>query len=151
MLMQVDIHDQQSDLSLDHDAIQRAAEAVLALEQVRTDSIEVYFVDKTEIGRIHGQHFDDPSPTDCMSFPVDAPGEEAKPHMLGSVFVCPKVAQEWVEEHSGNAHTETLLYLVHALLHLIGYDDIDEGDRKLMRDAEARHMSHLDLIGIRLG
>ena len=88
----------------------------------------LHFVSKAEISEIHGNFFNDPTPTDCITFPF----REAE--LLGEIFVCPKVAMEYSSE---NAYAETTLYIIHAILHLIGYDDIDEKDEILMRKAEA--------------
>jgi len=102
--------------------------------------ISIQFVTKEEIGILHEDFFDDPSPTDCITFPIDPPGPEA---LLGEVFVCPEVAQEYAAEHGGDSQTETILYICHGILHLLGYDDIEEKDQKEMRKYEAFLMEHL--------
>ncbi len=91
--------------------------------------------------RLHGQYFNDRSLTDCISFPLDE--SESPYRVLGDVFVCPQVAIAYAGRNGGDPYLETTLYLVHGLLHLMGYDDITEKDRKKMRAAEERHLSHL--------
>ncbi len=121
---------------------------VLATERVETDEITIYFVTSPEICRLHADFFRDPSPTDCISFPIDsADSTHDGYHVLGEVFVCPNTAFDYLltqsEEASSDPYRETTLYLVHGLLHLLGYDDIDDKDRLKMRAAEKKHMEGL--------
>src|SRR5262249_50239789 len=95
----------------------------------------------------HARFFDDPTPTDCISFPMDdAESEEWR--VLGEIFVCPKAAIRYTEEHGGNPFIETTLYIGHGLLHLMGYDDMNLIDEEQMRQAEKRHMAHLKALGL---
>jgi probable rRNA maturation factor len=63
--------------------------------------------------------------------------------VLGEVFVCPKTAIDFSEKHGKDVYEETSLYLVHGILHLLGYDDIDPKDRIKMRKKERYCMSFL--------
>lgn len=127
-------------------SVKQVVKAVLSLENQATDEVAVYFVSEEEISRLHLEYFDDPSPTDCISFPLDAQSDPIY-HVLGEIFVCPKTAIEYTLK-SGEAapkqpYLEATLYLVHGLLHLLGYDDIKKTDQKKMRAAEARLMEYL--------
>ena len=97
--------------------------------------------------RLHARFFGDPSLTDCISFPMDSEAQEGY-RILGEVFVCPQVARRYAESHKGDPYWETTLYVVHGLLHLMGYDDISEKERSLMRAAEGRQMRHLEKRGL---
>ena len=91
------------------------------------------------------RYLDDPSVTDCISFPMDS-DQQSDPssyRLLGDVFICPQVAKNYASRVGGDSYRELSLYLVHGLLHLIGYDDIKEKDRRAMRAAEERHMRNL--------
>lgn len=121
---------------------------VLTTEGVETDEITIYFVTSPEICRLHAVFFRDPSPTDCISFPIDgAHSTHDGYHVLGEVFICPHTAIKYLttqtEEVTSDPYQETTLYLVHGLLHLIGYDDIEDKDCLKMRAAEKKHMEGL--------
>ncbi len=94
--------------------------------------MQVHFVGKKKIAEIHSDFFNDPSPTDCITFPYK------DPEFLGEVFVCPQVAKEYVEKHGGDLLSEITLYIVHGFLHLLGYDDQTDEDRQKMRRAEKK-------------
>jgi probable rRNA maturation factor len=144
--MKVLVFDQQYDLPIAQGSVKPVVKHVLAAEKRHTDEVAVYFVTTEEISRLHKEFFNDPSPTDCISFPLDQ-DHAIGFHILGEIFVCPKTAIEYVlkagEEINEECYRETTLYLVHGLLHLIGYDDIEDDERKKMRAAEQRLMEPL--------
>ena len=143
--MNVLVFDRQEDLAIDAQFVKPVVEKVLALENVNSDEVSVYFVSTEEICRLHEKFFDDPSPTDCISFPMDPKDGEDDHHILGEVFVCPRTAIDYVGESGGEAYQETTLYLVHGLLHLMGYDDVDDVEE--MRAAEKAHLNNLTQSG----
>ena len=51
----------------------------------------VYFVTMKEICRLHDQFFNDPSPTDCITFPIDLDPATADRY-LGDIFIAPEAA-----------------------------------------------------------
>jgi len=114
------------------------------LTQVKEKEMAVHFVGKEKISRLHATHFDDPSPTDCITFPYD------DPHFLGEIFVCPKVAEEYVKKHGGNIENEITLYVVHGFLHLIGYEDTTPKKRIIMREQEKKWMNLLAKNSLRV-
>ena len=95
---------------------------------MKTQEVSILFVGKRKSGELHGQFFGDASPTDCMTFPVDD-------DFLGECVICPKVA---LEENPSDPYSEVSLYLIHCLLHLIGYEDTDKEKRKTMYKEQAR-------------
>ena len=77
-------------------------------------------------------------------FPLDDGDSEEGYCILGDIFVCPKTAIDYAAKSGQDPYLEVrMLYIVHGLLHLMGYDDIESQDRKRMRAAEKRHMHHL--------
>lgn len=148
-LVIINVIDQQTALNISVEQVERLVQKVIELEGQTCDEVNVYFVDTPTICQLHAQFFDDPSPTDCISFPMDKEGQEEY-RLLGEVLICPAIAIDYVAEHTGNAYQETSLYLVHGLLHLMDYDDVEDEKVVLMREAEERHMRHLQSLGLLL-
>ncbi len=141
--MKIFVINQQKDLQISALSAKSIIKEVLATEQFETDEITIHFVTNEEMCRLHFDFFNDPSPTDCISFPLDNREERTSGyHVLGEIFVCPWSALQFIEEKK-LAYQETTLYLVHSLLHLLGYDDLETKELKKMRQAEKRHMNHL--------
>jgi probable rRNA maturation factor len=89
-----------------------------------------------EIGRLHAEFLGDPSPTDVISFAVDDGAE-----IVVSVDTARRVAKQ--KGHAARA--EVALYVVHGLLHVMGWDDVRPRLREQMRAAEAAIMRSLGL------
>ncbi len=101
---------------------------ILKIKKISCQEISIYLVGKRKISSLHKEFFNDPSPTDCISFPIDS-------DYLGEIFVCPKVAQDY---NPKKPYVETSLYIIHAILHLLGYDDLQESKRKIMHQEQVR-------------
>lgn len=141
--MKIEIDDRQSSLKISPKKIRSLVSAVLNFEGCRADEVGIHFVEAAEICQLHQQFFGDPSLTDCISFPIDNSENRPACYALGDVFVCPQVAVEYALEHERDPDEELILYIVHGILHLIGYDDIEKNDRLAMRRAERRQMQQL--------
>lgn len=145
--MEIDVLDEQQALKIDVSSVKKIAQAALDLEGVSCDEASIVFVNEEEMCRIHGERFNDPTLTDCMSFPVDDDDDDGY-RVLGDVVVCPAVAIAYTAENGGNPMEETTLYVLHGLLHLMGYRDSTTEEQKEMRQAEQRHMAHLHALNL---
>jgi probable rRNA maturation factor len=138
----INIFNDQNALILRSNSIEEIIIQILEKEGCVCDEVSIHLVSTETICDLHDRFFQDPSPTDCISFPLD---EEDDPYyrVLGEVFVCPETAINYSNEHGMDPYEETTLYLIHGILHLLGYDDIEDHDRLLMREAELKHLTHL--------
>lgn len=143
--MHVDISNKQKDFKISKTAVKKIAQEVVAFEKRQYDEVCIHFLTNRAMCQLHDEYFDDPSPTDCMSFPLDDESPEDF-KMMGDIFVCPKTAIEYSSKNQETTtNQEVTLYIVHGLLHLMGYDDMNSKDRAKMRKAEKRHMDNLRL------
>jgi len=78
------------------------------------------------MARVHGDFLGDPTETDVITFPY------------GEILVCPAVARDRAAEYGLKVEQEILLYALHGLLHLAGYDDTTSEAAKEMATAQAR-------------
>ncbi len=142
--MKIGFYNAQDALAISKDLPRLITEHILHFKKVETDEVLFYFVDKPTISRLHRDFFDDPSPTDCISFPLDHPGEEGRGHhILGEIFVCPQVACEYAKKHNLFPYQELCIYIIHGLLHLLGYEDQEPISEKIMRIEEKKCIDYL--------
>jgi probable rRNA maturation factor len=89
------------------------ARRVLSAEGVESGELGLVFVGPEESRRLKRSHLGVDEATDALAFPIDGLDAlpDGLPRQLGDVVVCPQV--------TGNAWREPL---VHALLHLVGYE-----------------------------
>ena len=109
--------DNRSGVEVDEHAACELARRVLAGEGVDAGELGLAFVAPEESRSLKNEHLGIDEATDALAFPIDALDElpDGMPRQLGDVVVCPQVVgDEWQAP------------LVHALLHLVGYDHGDE-------------------------
>ena len=146
--MKVFYKNSQKVLRIDRDQVKSLVRAFLHWKRVRCEEVGVYFVNKVTITELHNLYFQDPTPTDCISFPMDLLEEgDAKYRVLGELFICPEVACEYAKENDLSSWQELSLYIVHGLLHLLGYSDCDPLDISVMRKEENLAMRYLHSKG----
>jgi len=143
----VAIRNEQSDLTFDTSSLSNIVEEVVSFEGHQADEVSLFFVDEATICALHKQFFNDPTFTDCISFPLKQEGEYK---ILGEIFVCPLAAISYAKSSGADPFDEVLLYIIHGLLHLMGYDDIDPEESRKMRLAETRHINHLKTLNLSL-
>jgi probable rRNA maturation factor len=132
-------------------AVQDVVEAVLLFEEKAADSVTVYFVSDAKMRKYHKVFFKDASPTDCISLPLDSDYSLHLPFRhLGDILICPNTAHNYVKNDNSLFWRELTLYLVHSLLHLLGFDDTTKLLKEQMRKEERRAMRQLVKKGLLL-
>ncbi len=110
--------------------VRKVIEHVVNLEGA-TDALEVsvLITNNDEIQALNAQYRELDLPTDVLSFPMD---EE----YLGDIVISMEKLFEQAEEYGHSPQRELGFLTVHGMLHLLGYDHIEEADRVLMRQRE---------------
>ena len=114
--------------------LSEAVEAALRHGGEAGREVSLALVDDPTLAELHGRFLDDPSPTDVMSFAL---GEDDGEGAWGEVVVSVDRAKAVAAERGIAWEREVVLYAVHGTLHLCGWDDHEEEDRRSMRTAEA--------------
>ena len=139
--------------------IRRACNAVLEYEHFEAPAeISVTFVDNAAIAELNNQYRNKPMPTDVLSFPMfeftpgqpPAEGAEIDPETgllpLGDMVVSMERARAQGEEYGHGTKRELAYLAVHSVLHLLGYDHMDDGPQKARM--RAREEAILNQLGI---
>ena len=135
--------------------ISRAVEAVFKDKDLPCElDVNVLIVDSQQMQEINRQQRGIDSPTDVLSFPYfeyDEPGEfigeiyEDEENILGDIILCAEKIVSQAAEYGHSQERELAFLVVHSMLHLTGYDHMEEADRNLMQAEERRLM---EIIGI---
>jgi probable rRNA maturation factor len=101
--------------------------------------ISIAFLTDDALARIHAEFLGDASPTDVITFPADPTSG-----LAGEICVSVDQAAMQAARRGIAFARELTLYLVHGWLHLCGYDDHSETDRRTMRRMERRLLFALE-------
>lgn len=114
-----------------------------ALEGLREDAeVSIRIVDAAESRSLNHQYRGKDKATNVLSFPADLPPELEIP-LLGDLVICaPVVAAEALEQgKTCEAHWAHMA--IHGVLHLIGYDHIDDDQAEAMEALETEILGRL--------
>lgn len=130
---------------LDRARLREIVRAVLDGEHIKDAEISLAFVDNPTIHRLNQRYLQHDEPTDVLSFPLSDPSATK---LAGELVIGVEVALEQATQRGHDVQVELALYVIHGLLHLCGYDDHDDADRRAMRDRERHYLSLLSLPDI---
>jgi len=124
----LDADDAPSPLSLrDHMA------AALAELDVADATLSVIVIDDARMADLHERFSGVAGTTDVLTFDLR---DDADQPIEGEVYICLDEARRRAAERGHATDKELLLYAVHGLLHLMGYDDHDETGYAAMHERE---------------
>ena len=138
--MQISITSHREPEPLDPAGFERLATFVLIREEAPENcELSIAIVDLAEMAALNVQYRGKEGPTDVLSFECDDPCSVAtagEPIMLGDVVIAPEVAEAQAAEYGHTVEEELNLLLVHGVLHLMGYDHIDDAEAEVMQVRE---------------
>jgi len=99
--------------------------------------ISLTFCDNEQIRVLNKTWRQKDEPTDVLSFPLWQEEEINTPlPLLGDIIISLERAKEQAQEYGHSVEREILYLYTHGLLHLLGYDHINEQERQKMRRCE---------------
>ncbi|MBO6041174.1 MAG: rRNA maturation RNase YbeY [Oscillospiraceae bacterium] len=127
------------------DLVKKAARTALRCEGIDEPcEISVTLTDDAGIHAINREFRGVDAPTDVLSFPIDEPDPETGCRFLGDMVLDLERVVSQAEEYGGGYAHEAQYLTVHSVLHLLGYDHLDEGEEKArMREREKAIMKEL--------
>nr|WP_244360829.1 MULTISPECIES: rRNA maturation RNase YbeY [Alteromonas] len=124
--------------------IEAWANAVLVAENTGEQEITVRFTDDEESQTLNHEYRGKDKPTNVLSFPFEVPpGIEM--NLLGDLVICVPVIMREAEEQDKTPTNHYAHMVVHGILHLLGYDHIDDADADIMEAKEIRILASLNI------
>jgi probable rRNA maturation factor len=116
-----------------------------ALADINHDTeIVVRIVDEQESAELNEQYRHKQGPTNILSFPVEIP-DGIDLDLLGDLVVCaPVLAQEAAQQDKPIAHHWAHI-IIHGVLHLLGYDHLDDEQAEDMESKEIALLHQLNI------
>lgn len=126
----------QSQHAVDEEQLVAAALAVLRDSDFSSAMISLAVVDDPTIHELNRQFLNHDWPTDVLSFALQDDGS----HLEGEVIISADTAATAAAELNCTPAAEQLLYVIHGMLHLVGFRDKTPAEAQQMRIAEARFL-----------
>lgn len=106
--------------------------------------LTVRIVDKEEIRTLNHTYRHKDKATNVLSFPFEALPELQLP-LLGDLVICHEVVLEEAQQQHKSITEHWAHMVIHGLLHLKGYDHIDDADARVMEALEVRILASLGI------
>ncbi len=129
-MMEIQIHRLKAKPKLNEQTLGKIIETVSKRLALNAKSITVVFVDDSTLREMHARYLNDSSRTDVMTFDL---GEDA---VEGEIYISLDRAADQAEQYGVTVEQEIIRLTIHGLLHLKGYDDQTDSDRKEMKSIE---------------
>ncbi len=134
----VEIADLQKHYEINKSKIKKVVKVVLNKE-VRSAKVSIAFVDNEEIKRLNERFLGSNEVTDVITFPLN----NKEGILSGEIVISVETAVEVANRRKSNVEGEIILYLVHGILHLLGYNDNNKKNAKIMHEKESEILAFL--------
>lgn len=113
------------------------------------NEISLTFTDNESIRAINKAYRNIDRETDVLSFPMyeidelemEKKSKDTHIKALGDIVISLEKAMEQSEDFGHGFEREVCYLVCHSMFHLMGYDHIDEEDKKIMREKEEKIMN----------
>ncbi|MCM8787167.1 MAG: rRNA maturation RNase YbeY [Candidatus Omnitrophica bacterium] len=138
--MKIEIKNQQKIAKLNLKILKKHIKKILKIVGISSKGLSFLFCDNNFIKKLNKKFFKKNYPTDVISFPLQ---DKLEPNYLGEVVVSVEEAIYASKKYKNNWQEEFLLYIVHGILHLLGFRDRTLKERKIMGREQNRIMGIL--------
>jgi probable rRNA maturation factor len=143
--------------------ITKVVEKALDLENCPYEiELNVILTDNNEIKEINREYRDIDTPTDVLSFPMvsyECPGDfsvldeedhdsfnpETGELLLGDIIISVEKVTVQAREYGHSEERELAFLTAHSMMHLFGYDHMEEEERMVMEDKQRKVLEELNI------
>ncbi|MCF7875281.1 MAG: rRNA maturation RNase YbeY [Candidatus Omnitrophica bacterium] len=129
----MDILNQQRIKKIDIEKVRGYLKKIFFYLSIESKKASFVLSDNRFIVKLNKEYFSKDTPTDVISFNL---ADEIEPDYLGEVVVSVEEAVVVAEKLKIDWQVELLLYLIHGILHLIGFEDSAAAQRKKMEEKQ---------------
>jgi probable rRNA maturation factor len=141
----------ESEFSIPHNLLERAAQSVLEHESESMDSdLSIVLTDNARLHELNLNYLGVDAPTDVLSFPASETDPETGARYLGDILISIPRAQEQADAAGHALESEVQLLIVHGMLHLLGYDHAAPDEKERMWQAQSEILKSLGLGNIKI-
>ena len=134
------------------DLIRNAARAALDHQSASAANgdITVVLTDDAQLHELNRDYLEVDAPTDVLSFPASESDPETGARYLGDILISIPRAEAQAKAAGHPLESEVQLLVVHGVLHLLGHDHAEPGEKSKMWKAQDEILKSIGLAGIEI-
>ena len=132
--MNITIANRQRTKKVNTRLLKQIAGELLAELKIAEADFGIALVSDKEMAQVNWQFLQHEGATDVITFDH----ESTRTKLHGELFICVDVAMAQAKEFKSSWQSELVRYVVHGVLHLLGYDDLKPALRRKMKREENR-------------
>lgn len=146
--MNLDRENLSEDIQLDEKKLYDIADTVLRdFYEDDLPEFSLIFVEPEEIQKMNKTYRGVDAVTDVLSFESDGEIDpETGTEYLGDILICARQAEQQAQLSGHAFENEVALLEIHGLLHLLGYDHMNDEDRKEMWDLQNEYLDKCGVV-----
>jgi len=138
--MQIHVHNLDSEWSVTESKIILLVKHVVSKIAIDLLSCQIIFVDDETLRNMHEKYLNEPDYTDVMTFDV---GEDKTE---GEIYISRDRIKENAENFNVSLDNEIYRIIIHGILHLKGYRDKSDVDKKAMQQMEDKLLNDINTL-----
>ena len=120
--------------------------ADMALKDRKEESeLTIRLVEANESQALNHQYRGKNKPTNVLSFPFEAPENLPDFPLIGDLIVCASVVEQEAIEQKKPLANHWAHMIIHGILHLLGYDHIEDDEAEEMESLEIDILAQLEI------
>jgi len=144
--MSIEIFNRQRARKINRRLLKQITTALLADLEIGNVELGIHLVAALEMARLNEKFLRHTGPTDVITFDYLVPGSRTPdpgPQIHGEIFICVDEALRQARKFGTSWQSELVRYIIHGVLHLLGFDDAGAGARRKMKREENRRLREL--------
>ena len=141
----------ESNYSVPKKLLERAVKSALQNQSESLDSeLTLVLTDDAQIQELNREYLGNDKPTDVLSFPASETDPETGSRYIGDIIISVPYAAKSAEKAGHSMEAEVQLLVVHGVLHLLGHDHAEAGEKARMWKAQSEILKALGLGDIKV-
>jgi metalloprotein, YbeY family len=144
MVVKIEIFNNSS-YSIEFDDFKKYFLSIMKDLQVEDALVNIIIVDNEEIKKINKEYRNIDNVTDVISFALEDVEFKTPFRILGDIYISYEKVKEQALKYEHSEKRELYFLATHGLLHLLGYDHMNEKEEKIMFDLQKELLDKYDI------
>ncbi|MBL7156661.1 MAG: rRNA maturation RNase YbeY [Candidatus Omnitrophica bacterium] len=126
---------------INYKSIEKVALHVIRSFKKADALVDITFLSNGRIKTLNGKYMHRNKPTDVISFSLEEKSPLAKKRLVGDIYISSDMADSNARRFNTSFHKELALYVVHGVLHVLGFGDKTKKEKIRIRKLEEKFLT----------